>query len=67
MREVLVGTKEVAELLGVTRQRVNKIAHTHAQFPRPVGQLAAGRIWKRRDIVRWAKKSRREVPHVSKA
>jgi predicted DNA-binding transcriptional regulator AlpA len=56
MTEVLVGTKEVAALLGVSRQRVNRIAQTHPEFPRPVGQLAAGRVWKRKDILEWATK-----------
>ena len=50
----LVGVAEIAELLGVTRQRVDAIARTHPDFPKPVADLAAGRIWQRRDIENWA-------------
>ena len=52
----LVGVAEIAELLGVTRQRVDAIARTHPDFPKPVADLAAGRIWQRRDIENWARK-----------
>lgn len=66
MTEVLVGTKEVAALLGVSRQRVNRIAQTHSGFPRPVGRLAAGRVWKRKDILEWATK-RGQRPNLNTA
>lgn len=62
MRGTLVGTKEVAELLGVTRQRVNRIVQTHQEFPSPVGILAGGRIWNRSDIVEWARRTGRSIP-----
>ena len=47
--------------LGMTRQRVNRIAQTHPEFPRPVGELAAGRVWKQRDIIEWARRSGRRL------
>lgn len=61
MGDALVGAKEVARLLGVSRQRVDKITHTHHDFPRPVGQLAAGRIWRRKEIIEWATRTGRKV------
>jgi len=51
----LVGAHEIAELLGISRQRVDAIARSHDDFPAPVAELAAGRIWKREEIVRWAR------------
>jgi hypothetical protein len=61
MTEMLAGAKEVAILLGVTRQRVSRITQMHAEPPRPIGELAAGRIWNRRDIIEWASKTGRHV------
>jgi predicted DNA-binding transcriptional regulator AlpA len=49
----LMGAAEVAALLGVSRQRVNQLAHTPG-FPEPVAVLDAGRIWLGLDIRRWA-------------
>lgn len=56
--EALVGTAEIAELLGVTNQRVDQLSRTDA-FPAPIAVLAAGRIWKRDDIERWARETGR--------
>ena len=55
----LVGVAEVAEMLGVSRQRVHAIAQSQAAFPKPVADLSAGKIWLRRDIIAWAKSSGR--------
>lgn len=57
----LVGAKEIADLLGITRQRVNKIAETHSDFPRAVGRVAAGRVWSRKDVVDWARNTGRRL------
>lgn len=61
MAHDLVGTKEIAQLLGITRQRVNKIAETHAEFPKALEKLAAGRVWKRKEILEWARRTGRQV------
>jgi prophage regulatory protein len=61
MAETLVGAKEVAQLLGVSRQRVNQIVQTHRKFPRPVGWLAAGRVWRRREVLKWARSTGRRI------
>lgn len=50
----LVGSKEIQELLGVSRQRVDQLSKSPG-FPSPVASLASGRIWLRADIERWAK------------
>lgn len=47
-----MGAAEVAEFLGVTRQRVHSLTR-RKDFPKPVAVLAAGKIWRRRDIERW--------------
>jgi prophage regulatory protein len=52
----LVGVHEIAEMLGVTRQRIDRIVATDESFPRPEAVLAAGRIWKRADIEIWAER-----------
>jgi predicted DNA-binding transcriptional regulator AlpA len=54
----LVGTIEIAELLGVSRQRVDQLARRD-DFPAPEAALASGRVWKRADVERWAKKTGR--------
>jgi predicted DNA-binding transcriptional regulator AlpA len=53
----LMGITEVASHLGVTTQRVDQLAHRE-DFPRPVAELAAGRIWERRTIEQWARRTR---------
>jgi predicted DNA-binding transcriptional regulator AlpA len=50
----LMGTAEIAELLGVTRTRVDQLARQKG-FPDPVAVLQAGRIWDRKDVERWAR------------
>jgi predicted DNA-binding transcriptional regulator AlpA len=57
----LVGVAEVAEMLGVSRQRVHAIAATHPEFPEPVAELSAGKIWLRKDIAGWARHTGREL------
>jgi prophage regulatory protein len=53
-----MGTSEIAELLGVTNQRVDQLAR-RADFPEPVAVLAAGRIWNRADVEAWARRTGR--------
>ncbi len=49
----LVGVHEIADLLGVSRQRVDQLARDHDAFPEPVAELHMGRIWRRDDIEQW--------------
>lgn len=48
----LVGTHEVAELLGVSRQRVHQLA-AEADFPEPEVVLKGGTVWRRAAIEEW--------------
>jgi prophage regulatory protein len=58
LKQQLMGTSEIAELLGVTNQRVDQLAR-RADFPEPVAVLAAGRIWNRADVEAWARRTGR--------
>lgn len=49
----LMGTAEVATLLGVSRQRVHQLIQSHADFPKPVAVLTATRVWLAGDVQRW--------------
>ncbi|MFV2017942.1 hypothetical protein [Micromonospora sp. LOL_023] len=55
----LVGAWELAEMLGVTRQRAWVISR-HRDFPAPVAKLRMGDVWNRADVVDWIKQHR---PH----
>lgn len=64
----LVGVTEVAEMLGVSRQRVS-VLRTRDDFPRPVADLAAGPVWQRGSLrfflEGWARKPGRPQTRVS--
>jgi len=49
----LVGVAEIAEMLGVSRQRVHQIVKADPTFPEPVADLSAGKIWARADVGEW--------------
>jgi prophage regulatory protein len=57
----LLGVTEVAALLGISRQRVQQLTETDADFPEPAAELARGRVWQKSDVVRWAKATGREI------
>ena len=57
----LVGVAEIAEMFGVSRQRVNRLVQTHPEFPKPVAELSAGRVWLKRDVEKWARDTGRVV------
>jgi len=50
----LVATPEIAEILGVTRQRASKIIQTHQDFPAPVAELSIGKVWLRSAVEEWS-------------
>ena len=49
----LVAIREIAAMLGVSKQRVSAIIKTHADFPEPDDELSIGRVWKRSRIEAW--------------
>jgi hypothetical protein len=51
----LVGTTEIAQLLGTSRQRASQLTKEPG-FPAPLDVLAAGAIWDRRQVERYLAK-----------
>lgn len=58
--KTLAGISEIAEMLGVSKQRVTQLAASEG-FPRPLERLAAGPVWRRSAVEKWAEKTGREV------
>jgi len=56
----LMATQEIAEFLGVTRQRVHQLTERR-DFPAPYVVLAVGRIWRGEDIRAWAAQRRADL------
>ncbi|RNL65397.1 DNA-binding protein [Nocardioides marmoriginsengisoli] len=54
MRIALAGTAEVAAILDVSPQQVHRLAQRE-DFPEPVAELHAGRIWLKTDVENWAR------------
>jgi predicted DNA-binding transcriptional regulator AlpA len=50
----LVGSAEIAAMLDVSRQRVQQLI-SREDFPEPEVVLAMGKVWKRADVLAWAK------------
>jgi predicted DNA-binding transcriptional regulator AlpA len=50
----LVGTAEIAAMLGVSRQRVHQLT-ARDDFPQPVAVLASATIWEREAVEAWAR------------
>jgi predicted DNA-binding transcriptional regulator AlpA len=48
--EDILGTSEVAEVLGVSKQRIHSLRQMN-EFPEPVVQLASTPLWDRKDVV----------------
>jgi predicted DNA-binding transcriptional regulator AlpA len=51
----LAGIREIADLLGVSRQRANQIA-AKKDFPAPLDRIAAGPVWRDADVRAWARR-----------
>ena len=47
-----LGVAELADALGVSRQRVSELARSH-DFPKPVAELKSGPIWRRSSVARF--------------
>jgi hypothetical protein len=56
----LMGLTEVANLYGVSRQLAKKWTVTSPDFPEPVVELAAGKVWDTDAILAWGKRHERE-------
>lgn len=53
MAHHLVGMAEIAEILGVSRQRVAQLVETYEDFPKPEVELSGGRVWSRTAVETW--------------
>jgi predicted DNA-binding transcriptional regulator AlpA len=51
---------EIAEILGVSKQRAHQIADEDG-FPAPMAEDVRGRLWDRREVAAWAKRWPRET------
>lgn len=56
----LVGSGEIATMLGLSRQRVTQLTR-EPDWPEPVVVLGLGAVWHTADIVKWAKAHGRPV------
>jgi hypothetical protein len=43
----VVGTAEVAEILSISRPRLDRVRKTHPDFPAPLAELRSGPVWGR--------------------
>lgn len=58
--ELLVGSAEIAERLGVKRlQVVHDWRRRHADFPTPVTELSNVLVWYWPDVMKWARNTGR--------
>ena len=56
----LVGSAEIGRMLGVSRQRVQQLVK-RKDFPPPEAELDMGKVWKRADVLAWARSHGRLV------
>lgn len=59
MTSDIVGTCEIALMLGVSRQRANQLSNEKG-FPDPIAQLRMGRIWNIAQVREWMTAKGRE-------
>lgn len=58
MPDRLMGVAEIAELLGLTRQRVHQLRQLD-DFPEPFTTLAVGAVWDGDVVETWARETGR--------
>ena len=52
----MVAIREIADMLGVSTQRVSRIIQTHEDFPAPEAELSIGKVWLRGAVEEWARR-----------
>lgn len=56
-----MGAHEIRQMLGgVSKQRVYQIT-SRKDFPRPLAELAQGKVWRASDVERWMKVHRPDL------
>jgi hypothetical protein len=63
----IVSAPDVAEILGVTRQRVHQLLGSSPTFPEPIMRLGSGPLWSADAIRRFDKQWQRKPGRPSKA
>lgn len=58
MPQDLMGIAEIRALLEISRQRADQLTR-RPDFPRPVAELAMGKVWDGDAVREWAKKDGR--------
>lgn len=56
----VMGAAEIADRLGVTRQRAYQLT-ARRDFPAPIAQLAMGQVWSTDDVEAWVAERRPEL------
>jgi len=56
--EIVMGTAEIADWLGVSQATVHQWRRRHPDFPAPMQTLATGPIWRICDVATWASRER---------
>lgn len=57
----LIGVTQIGRLFDVSKQRADQLSRLDG-FPKPAATLATGRVWKRADVEKWARKTGRIQP-----
>lgn len=60
----LLGTAEIAELAGVSKQAVSNWRMRYDHFPKPIQTLQSGPVWEREKVEAWVKSFKGEETHV---
>lgn len=50
----VVGYAEIADMTGLSRQRIRQLAHTDVRFPQPIIETAQGPLMPKLAVERWA-------------
>lgn len=61
MTHHLMGLTEIANFLGVSRQRAHQLSKSDG-FPEPAAVLAAGPVWETTAVENWAREAGRLKP-----
>jgi len=56
----LIGTHEIAQMFGVSRQRAQQIT-SRKDFPKPYDVLHMGKVWRRAAVETWARDHGRAI------
>lgn len=60
MGQHLMGSREIEQRLGVSRQRVHQLV-TRADWPAPYDELAMGKVWRKEDVEAWIRRHRPDL------